>query len=290
MILASGNSIWCEGPFLNIARDSLNAIAYNGYIYVMGGQANASSLNCTTSTYLCNDIWYAAINSNGDIGTWSSTNQFTATTMPARDFFNAIAYNGYIYIMGGSTDTSAGDCTATSDYCSGVFENYLLSIPRIGFYSRLIDFTGTSGDDPNPIEILTNGGDCSSGACSTNYTNPGTGGISGPGGIFINYEFASNACTIFNSSTTLPTGINLIGVKYPLVFTTDGCSNTTNLGRYMWVSYKLDDSQTASFPDATSNHTSITSFMVYYHPASNYRLRGGATFSNGSLQTLDAPP
>jgi hypothetical protein len=121
-------------------------------------------------------------------------------------------------------------------------------------------------------------------------SNPGLGGLSGPGGIIINYKFASNACTTFNSPTTLPTGLNLIGNYFPLTFITDGCSNTTNVGRYMWVSYTLDDSQTATFPDSSGNHTSIADFTVYNHPASSNRLRGGMTFSNGSPQSLDAIP
>jgi hypothetical protein len=62
------------------------------------------------------------------------------------------------------------------------------------------------------------------------------------------------------------------------------------VGRYAWVRYILDDSETASFPDVNGNHTSVTGYNLYYHPASSARLRGGATFSNGSLQTLDAPP
>jgi hypothetical protein len=72
----------------------------------------------------------------------------------------------------------------------------------------------------------------------------------------------------------------------------NGCSSSsaTNFGRWAWVTIKLDDSQTATFPDSSGNHATITGLTLYYHPASNGRLHGGATFSNGSLQSLDAPP
>ena len=243
------------------------SVAYNGYIYEIGGYTTAS----TTM------VDQAAIANNGAVGAWTTTTSLPLSTQYA----TSVAYNGFVYEIGGFN--SGTTKTTTVDYAG------LHSIPRVGFYSRMIDITGMSGDDPNPIEIQTDGGDCSSGACSTNYSNPGTGGISGPGGIIIKYRFASNACTIFNTLTTLPTGLNLISAKDPLVFTTDGCSNSTSLGRYAWVSYQLDDSQTASFPDATGNHTSITDFTLYYHSASNYRLRGGATFTFGALQSLDAP-
>jgi hypothetical protein len=281
---------WTATSSFALYREFLGAVAYNGNLYIMGGTTQSSAGDCSNGGSYCNGAFYAPINNNGSIGSWQPTTNFTATTMPARYSFGITAYEGNIYVLGGFGSASTGDCTATSNYCNGVFISGIQSIPRVGLYSRLIDFTGLSSDDPNPAGILTDGGDCSTGVCSTNLSNPGLGGISGPGGIIINYKFASNACTTFNSPTTLPTGLNLIGNYFPLTFTTDGCSNTTNVGRYMWVSYQLDDSQTATFPDSSGNHSSIADFTVYYHPATNYRMRGGATFSNGSLQSLDAIP
>jgi hypothetical protein len=64
----------------------------------------------------------------------------------------------------------------------------------------------------------------------------------------------------------------------------------------MWIEFLLDDSQTATFPDVgigvtpASSLTAITNLTVYYHSAANSHLRGGATFSNGSLNSLDTPP
>jgi hypothetical protein len=214
--------------------------------------------------------------------------------MIARFGFGAVAYNGYLYVVGGQSDnTGGGDCTTSSGsltVCHGVFVAGLQSIPRVGNYSRLIDITGSGTNDPVPIELLTNGGSCASGVCTTDTVNPGIGGLSGPGGVIVNYRFASNACTTFNTRAALADGVPPFGTPEALPFTTDGCSTTTNVGRYMWVQYLLDDSQTASFPDSLGNHTSVSGFTLYYHPAAGFRLRGGATFSNGSLQTLDAPP
>ena len=261
---------WTATTSLQFGTMAATSVAYNGYLYEIGGYLTGGAI----SPY----IYYASINNSGAIGPWTITNGLASGTWQS----SAVVYNGYLYEIGGTIGSAT--ITAVVDYAG------LLSIPRVGFYSRLIDFTGITNDDPNPTEIVTNGGDCSSGVCNSNSTNPGLGGISGPGGIIIKYRFASNACTKFNGLTTLPTGLSFLGVKKPLVFTTDGCSNTTNIGRYMWISYVLDDSQTATYPDQSGNHTSIADFTVYYHPATNYRLRGGATFSNGSLQSLDAPP
>jgi hypothetical protein len=278
-----------------------SAVAYNGYLYVMGGSSNISSGTCnagSSSPYACTGVFYAPITNSGQIGTWNSTTSFTgASTMPARYGFGAVAYNGYLYVLGGIATVSGGDCTTG---CKGVFVTGLHSIPRVGFYSDLIDFTGLSGNDPTPIETVINGGDCVIsliGGCTALYENPGLGGLSGPGGVIIKYKFASNTCTTFNGATTLPTGLSLIGTKQPLVFTTNGCSAATNIGRYMWVGFWLDDSQTTTFPDGfdgefndLGNRTAINNFTVYYHSAAGYRLRGGATFSNSALNSLDAPP
>ncbi len=246
------------------------SVAYNGYVYEIEGSANSTAAT---------GVEYAPINSDGTLGNW------TETSVPATGLYMAtsVVYNGYVYEIGGAT-ISGSTLQSTVSYAG------LQSLPRVGRYSMLLDFTGSSTNDPTPIEILVNGGACNSGLCTTNLTNPGLGGISGPGGIRVRYEFASNACTTFNSQTKLPLGLSFLGLPKPLVFTSNGCGSTTNIGRYMFVTYILDDTQTATFPDVFGNRSSLSYSTVYYHPASAYRLRGGKTFSNGSLQTLDAPP
>jgi hypothetical protein len=298
-------SAWEGGSSLENYRGALSAVAYDGYLYVMGGESYVSAGDCTAgsaSPYECNGVFYAPIYSEGEIGAWNSTTSFTgSSTMPARLDFAAVAYNGYLYVLGGYANVSGGDCTTGSSfyYCTGVFETGLQSTPRVGLYSDLIDFTGLSGDDSTPTQAVINGGDCivAFESCTLLNENPGRGGLSGPGGVIIKYKFASNACTTFNSLTTLPTGINLIGINQPLTYTTNGCSTTTNIGRYMWIEFSLDDSQNATFPDysqggieVSSSLTAITNLTVDYHSAANSRLRGGGTFSNGSLNSLDTPP
>ena len=237
------------------------AVAYNGYVYQIGGYTTAATAA----------VYYAPIYNGGNIGPWSSTTSLPAATYHA----TAVAYNGYVYQIGGHTTAA----TAVVDYAG------LQSMPRIGFYSQLIDMSGSSTEDPAADYILANG---------SQTGDPGIGGLSGPGtgGISINYQFASNACPTFNSSTALTTSALVLGTPYPMTSSSNGCSSSsdTNFGRWVWVTVKLDDSQTATFPDSSGNHATITGFTLYYHPATNGRLRGGATFSNNSLQSLDAPP
>ena len=246
------------------------AVASDGYLYDIGGYTSAA----TAFTAV------APINNNGTIGNWTETASLPSVSTQDQ----AVVNNGFVYDLGEGSTGASPSWTVTY---TGIN-----AMPRVGLYSDKIDFTGLSGDDPTPIEMQTDGGDCSSGACNTTLTNPNSGNIidGSGGGIYVNYQFATNACTTYNASTTIPTLPNLFGLFEKLTFTTNGCAGTTNIGRYMWVSFILDDSNTASFPDSLGNHSSITDFTVYYHPAASNRLRGGTTFSNSALQTLDAPP
>ena len=83
---------WNTTTGLPADRAQLTAVAYNGYIYVMGGYDGGS-------TYF-NSVVYAPINSNGTLGSWNTTSSFTT----ARSFHSSVAYNGYVYVIGGSAD------------------------------------------------------------------------------------------------------------------------------------------------------------------------------------------
>ena len=265
---------WTATTSLPLATDYGISAAYDGYLYFMGGQAASSTGDCTAAGNTCIGTIYAPINSNGTLGPWTATtNLANAAYVPT-----TTAYNGYIYEIGGGYGSTLAEL-ANIDYAS------LSSIPRVGDYSDLINLassiTNPSGN-VDPIEIVTNG---------TNTGNPGIGGLSGPGGITTQYAIADNTCSTLSAPQTLGTIVsNQLGVAFKFAITTNGCSTATNLGSYLWLRYILDDSQTATFPDVNGNHTTINNFTVYYHPNQTYRLRGGATFNNGSLQSLDTAP
>src|SRR5439155_26077821 len=64
-------------------------VAYNGYIYVTGGAAVAGTVY--------NDVQIAQINPDGTLGSWRSTSSF----LTPREGHTTVAYNGYLYILGG---------------------------------------------------------------------------------------------------------------------------------------------------------------------------------------------
>ena len=66
------------------------AVAYNGFIYTIGGRTGAAA----------NIVQYAAINADGTIGTW----QYTSLLPDARFLFSAVINAGYVYVIGGQID------------------------------------------------------------------------------------------------------------------------------------------------------------------------------------------
>ncbi len=79
-------------------RTYFAAVAYNGYLYVIGGCSSAYS-SCTTASNNLNTIYRALINSDGTVGTWINTN--TQVLPTARYGITAVVFNNYLYVMGG---------------------------------------------------------------------------------------------------------------------------------------------------------------------------------------------
>ena len=270
---------WLAATNLPIPSYSGDLVAANGFMYYIGG--NSLAYGGGTA-----QVFEAPINNNGSLGNWTAT---TSLPLPSAALMTITA-DGYVWALGAANQYNAPADT--------VYYAYLNAMPRVGTYSDNVDFTGLSNDDPTPIEMITHGGDCSSGLCTTELTNQLNGdNVGGYGGIFTKYSFASNACPNFSNaagylvtqSTFLPNWQNSLGTIVHLTDTTNACS-TTNVGRFMHLTYVLDDSGTATFPDATANHSAISGVTIWYHPAASNRLRGGMTFSNGALQSLDTPP
>lgn len=80
-----------SGGTFTTAREGHSTVAYNGYLYILGGQ--------TATNTQTNEVRYAPLNADGSIGTWNTTNAFTASI--GRADFSAFAYNGFMYVVGG---------------------------------------------------------------------------------------------------------------------------------------------------------------------------------------------
>lgn len=83
---------WPNKSFNGLGRADLAAVAYNGYLYSIGGYSGQ------TGTYY-NTVQYAAINDDCSLGNW--TNNATSFDTAGRGGITAFAYNGYMYVTGG---------------------------------------------------------------------------------------------------------------------------------------------------------------------------------------------
>ena len=83
---------WASTTSLPTGLRQFQPVVANGYIYVIGGRDNS---NATVAT-----SYYAKINSDGTLGSWNTTTALTSGTV-ARFAHGTVAYNGYMYVMGG---------------------------------------------------------------------------------------------------------------------------------------------------------------------------------------------
>jgi N-acetylneuraminic acid mutarotase len=225
---------WAVTMSFNTSRQDPSPVLYNGYIYIMGGY-NGTAFS---------DTQYASINPNGTLGTWTTTTSFSGVGSGAR-FGPAVAYNGNMYLVGGSNNT-----TNFSD----VLAAPLNVQPRVARYSRLFDL----GSSQNLTSLVYNGTLLGGGA--------------------VNVSWASAATSTFGAVTTA----NNVAPGSTLAL--------SGSGRYAWVELTVDDSVAGTFADSVAGQSFITDITLNYaasygNPAT--RLRGGKSFSNGVLQRLN---
>lgn len=126
---------WCTASAYSLpaARSSLSLVAYNGFLYAIGGEdTSCTSGNGTGDGGICSTVYVAKLGANGEPQLWSptSTDRSTwsfwyrdANLSSPRSMIATVAYNGRIYLMGGKTSsggtlsvantTQVADITAT---------------------------------------------------------------------------------------------------------------------------------------------------------------------------------
>jgi N-acetylneuraminic acid mutarotase len=81
---------WLPATPINTARKSFTAVAYNGFLYAIGGLDGAGAA--------LDSVEFASINTaNGFVGAWSGT-----TSLPAPlNGHASVLHNGHVYVIGG---------------------------------------------------------------------------------------------------------------------------------------------------------------------------------------------
>lgn len=106
---------WCTSSSYDLSETRLGSavVAYNGFLYVMGG---------SDGTNRESTVWIAKLGANGEPQLWHPTNTdkstwnywYTDTGLngsTARSYFSAVAYNNRMYVLGGQTNASSGGVT-----------------------------------------------------------------------------------------------------------------------------------------------------------------------------------
>jgi hypothetical protein len=295
---STGGSGFSTGRFLH------NAVAYGGNLYVLAGCSAMSSGNCTT---IKDDVQYASINtSNGTVG---STWNLTTSLSEARYGASVTARNGYLYLIGGCSVNSSGNCSA---YQSDIEQTPIYSTGNVGNWSlRYSAYT-----DPRYLHtsVITNGylyilGGIKSGptlladsqgagmqlqprvghfsklvdltAENAKINNILYNGFLSDNVGNISFKVATTATPTFSSSYTAPdidiacaAGLGNTKVRYVLITVIlDDMGGGTGGGTYGETS--------------TANLTDFTVRYNYIRPDPNIRLRLGQTLQQGDLSPLD---
>lgn len=214
---------WSVARSLDAGRhDSFVAAIYDGYLYVAGGFNTGGSY--TTST----DSQFASINANGSLGLWQRGSQLPV----ARTATSGVAYNGYLYAVGG---VDSGSIRNTLDWSP------LQTMAAIGHYSlRLATDMPTT-----PANFFTT-------------TSP----QSGSSIVTIGFAGATTASPGFGlpSNTSNP----IDGQKYPLTISGDGIS-------YYWLPITIDDSQSFTFGESSQSSVGYFQLNYHPNPGMRLR-------------------
>ncbi len=266
----SGNAgDWLYSTSLPKQLAGADAVAANGYIYLIGGRDSITT--CAPSTLLAPvsaNTTIASGNMPTGVGEWSSTNQrFTGDRYGA-----AAAYNeGKLYVLGGGCGTTLSYPTGAST----VQQTTLLSQPQVAKYSIMID----TDSDVFPNYWLLNGVDNSVGArWKLKYSSMANQQIP-----------ALNRCAMM-TAWGQETNYGDVTLGLPRPYTVkDGSGTNINCGRFYFFNVTVDSSQSFGYPDDVSRGPTITDLTLQFTADPSKRLMHGRTFTGGIQMPVDTP-
>jgi hypothetical protein len=209
---------WCTTSAYNLpaARTNFSLVAYNGYLYVMGGTDGTGTRQST--------VYVAKLGANGEPALWSPTSTDKSTwtywytdsgLSSVRSDFSAVAYNNRMYLVGGRNATAP---ISTVEYANinptGTLGSWTTStaLPVAAFgdtaqvyNSRLYVIGGDSTLTGTPLSSvyynkINNDGSLNSWNATSSFSG---GRISGGGNfstIWGGYIYISGGCSTVNAS------------------------------------------------------------------------------------------
>ncbi len=117
---------WCTTSAYNLpaARSNFSLVAYNGFLYAIGGEdSTCTTGNGTGDSTVCKTVYIAKLGANGEPRLWhpTDTNQanwvywYRDTDLSSpRSLAGAVAYNNRLYLLGGKTSASGTKSAVTT--------------------------------------------------------------------------------------------------------------------------------------------------------------------------------
>ncbi len=197
--------VWNTTTALPLHIVNATSVAYNGYIYEVGGFSSTNNLST---------VYYAPINSDGTIGVWNTTTALPSSIGDA----TSVAYNGYIYEIGGFN--SINNVSLSTVYYAPINSNGTVGVWNIttALPSSISDATSVEYNG----FVYEIGGFNGTNNLSTVYYAP----INSDGTV-----------GVWNTTTSLPSGIsNATSVEYNgFVYEIGGFNGTNNLSTVYYV-------------------------------------------------------
>jgi len=264
---ATGNAgTWTYSTSLPKPLAQADAVAANGYVYLVGGRSSATV--CDPDTHLAPisaNTTIASGNNPTGVGDWYATNKrFTG----ARYGASAEYSDGKLYVLGGA-------CGALLTYPTSnpVQQTALLSQPQVAKYSIMID----TDTDVFPNYWLLNGVDNAIGAqWQLKYRS------------MANQQVATKCATMTTWGQETSFGNVTLGL--PGTYTVkDGAGTDISCGRYFYFNITVDSSQAFGYPDDVSRGPTITDLTLQFTADPSKRLMHGRTFIGGLQMPDDTP-
>lgn len=149
---------WTSGTALPSARFSHSVQIYNNVAYLIGGNSSST---------LQNSVYYAKINTDGSLNSWTQTSSFTTARASMGGSFSSI-WGAYIYLGGGCTALNG------SGYCTSIASDMqLASINADGTLDRWSSMGGLTNDRIGYTFVSWQGGLYRLGGCSDQNTSTG---------------------------------------------------------------------------------------------------------------------
>ncbi len=114
-------SNWCTNSAYNLpaARAAHSMVAYNGFLYVIGGKDSS----CAGANNVCGTVYIAKLGANGEPSLWHPTDTnkanwvywYSSANTVVAAYAGAAAYNNRLYLAGGQDNTTLNGVTTMQE-------------------------------------------------------------------------------------------------------------------------------------------------------------------------------